>query len=90
MKTARIDVSKPDGAGLSLGDNVSITLTGTVKGLDTYDMADMPVSTEGETKAKKEPPKVTVNLEISNTTIKTESAGKKAFEKAYEGKKKAE
>jgi len=68
MKTARIDVAKTDGEGLVLGANVSITLTGKIKGLETYEMMDVPVATDGK-KEKKEPPKVTINLEIEKTEI---------------------
>lgn len=93
MKTARIDVAKADGEGLVLGASVSITLTGTIKGLDTYDMTEMPLTTSDDKKEKKEPPKVTINLEIAKTEL-SKGPGKtpkQAFNEEYDkGKKKEE
>ena len=83
MKTARIDVLKSQGEGLKLGANVSIVLTGKIKGLDTYDMMEGPVMV-GEKKGKKEPPKVTINLEIEKTEINESKAPKKTSREAFE------
>jgi len=82
MKNARIDVAKTEGEGLSLGENISITLTGTVKALETYDMTGPMV--ESDKKEKKEPPKVTVNLEYDKVEIKKgpKNTPKQAFDKA--------
>jgi len=82
MKTARIDVAKAEGEGLKLGANVSITLTGKIKGLDTYDMVEM--TAPGEKKVKKDPPKVTINLEIEKTEISEAKAPKKTPKEAFE------
>lgn len=86
MKTARIDVFKDQGEGLKLGANVSIVLTGKIKGLDTYDVMDMPmvISEKGEKKGKKESSKVTINLEIEKTEISESKAPKKTSKEAFD------
>lgn len=84
MKTSRIDVNKSEGEGLVLGAKVSITQTGTIKGLETYEMMDFPIATDKDAKKKKEPPKVTINLEVEKTEISKVSASKKTSKEAFD------
>jgi hypothetical protein len=90
MNTARIDIPKGEAKGLGIGESISITLTGTIKALETYNMADRPMVT-GEKKEKKEPPKVTVSIEIAKTKIgeKPAKTPKQAFDASYEKESKA-
>lgn len=93
MKTARIDVTLADAKGLGVEETVTLVLTGKIRGLETYDMTGMaPVCVGDKSEGKKEPPKITVNLDIESVKVervKKEVTPKKAFDEAYEREGKA-
>lgn len=92
MKTARIDVAKADAKGLGVDETVTLVLTGRIKGLETYDFTN-PVSVGDKSEDKKEPPKITVNLDIESVKVekvKEKVTTKKAFDEAYKKELKAE
>lgn len=85
MKTARIDVAKADAKGLGVDETVTLVLTGRIRGLETYDFT-APVAVGDKSEGKKEPPKITVNLDIESVKVekvKKEITPKKAFTDAY-------
>lgn len=92
-RTARIDVAKADAKGLGIDETVTLAVTGKIKGLETYDLMDQPVAASDEKPKKKEPPRVTINLEIESVAvkeIKKKSSPEKAFADAYEKENKKE
>lgn len=82
MNTARIDIPKADAKGLGIGEAISITLVGTIRALETYDMS---VPTDPGKQPKKADPKITVGIDIAKTIIgeKPAKTPKQAFDRAF-------